>query len=284
VVSADRPIVVFSGSEASDAPTFTSLSERRCCADHLEEQIDPLRTSGKRFVASISANRSQMVANAGATIGAVQQPEYFRVMAMTDLGANVTTSLPGYESIQLAKRGSYAAISSVKPFLLDSDQPVQLMAISASQDDGGIPSGLPGGDPSMLIVPPVEQFRNNYVFLTPDNYAFDLVRIIATPDTTVVMDGTPLAEINGCISEPGDGLTPKERGSPLPPWIVYRCQLGFPTIDVSGDQPVVSSGIQDDGVHRVDADRPVGVLVDGFDAFVSYAYAAGTDLAQIVPE
>jgi hypothetical protein len=284
LISADQAVVVFSGSEASDAPTFTSLSERRCCADHLEEQLDPLRTSGKHFVASISANRSEMVANAGATIGPVQQPEYFRVMAMTNLGANITTTLPGYSTIHLEKRGSYVAMSSVKPFLLDSDQPVQLMAISASQDDGGIPSGLPGGDPSMLIIPPNEQFRASYVFLTPDNYAFDLVRIIATPDTEVVMDGTSITEINGCIMEPGDGLTAEERGAPYPPWVVYRCQLGFPTIDVSGDVPVTSPGIQDDGVHRVDADRPVGVLVDGFDAFVSYGYAAGTELVQIVPE
>jgi hypothetical protein len=31
-------------------------------------------------------------------------------------------------------------------------------------------------------------------------------------------------------------------------------------------------------VHRVRADVPVGVVVSGFDAFVSYAYAAGMDL------
>jgi hypothetical protein len=285
LISADQPVVVYSGTEASDAPTFQSLSDRRCCADHLEEQIDPIRTSGKHFVASISANRSQMVANAGATIGAVQQSEYFRVMAMTNAGANVTTTLGGdFASFKLDKRGSFAELSSVRPFLIDSDQPVQVMAISASQDEGGIPSGLPGGDPSMLIIPPNEQFRENYVFLTPDRYAFDLVRVIATPDTTVVMDGVPILDINGCAVEPGDGLSAEERGSPTPPWLVYRCQLGFPTIDVSGENPVTTPGVQDDGVHRVDADRPVGVLVDGFDAFVSYGYAAGTDLVQIVPE
>jgi hypothetical protein len=46
----------------------------------------------------------------------------------------------------------------------------------------------------------------------------------------------------------------------------------------------VSSGLQNDNVHRLVASKPVGVLVDGFDAFVSYAYAAGTELEFIVPE
>jgi hypothetical protein len=45
----------------------------------------------------------------------------------------------------------------------------------------------------------------------------------------------------------------------------------------------LSSGAQHDGVHRVLSDHPVGVIVDGFDYFVSYAYAAGTELSFIVP-
>jgi hypothetical protein len=36
-------------------------------------------------------------------------------------------------------------------------------------------------------------------------------------------------------------------------------------------------------VHEVVATRPVGVIVDGFDRNVSYAYAAGTELTEIVP-
>jgi hypothetical protein len=44
-------------------------------------------------------------------------------------------------------------------------------------------------------------------------------------------------------------------------------------------------GMQNDGVHRIEADLPVGVIVSGFDSFVSYAYAGGTDLKGInVPE
>ena len=40
-------------------------------------------------------------------------------------------------------------------------------------------------------------------------------------------------------------------------------------------------GKQSDGVHRLQADRPIGVVVYGFDSFVSYAYAGGTELKEI---
>jgi hypothetical protein len=59
-ISADGPVVVFSGSEASDAPFFSSLSERYCCADHLEDS--PIRSARPQdVVATVSANRTQAV-------------------------------------------------------------------------------------------------------------------------------------------------------------------------------------------------------------------------------
>ena len=39
--------------------------------------------------------------------------------------------------------------------------------------------------------------------------------------------------------------------------------------------------MQNDGVHRIVASAGVGVLVFGWDAFVSYGYAAGTQLEAI---
>jgi hypothetical protein len=66
--------------------------------------------------------------------------------------------------------------------------------------------------------------------------------------------------------------------------VIHRCQLSFPVIDPDKPSDNLTPGLQDDGVHRIDSDFKIGVLVDGFDAYVSYAYAAGTELTQIVPE
>jgi hypothetical protein len=284
VVSADGPVVAFTGSEASDAPFFDTLRDRNCCADHLEEQLDHVRTAGQRFVATVSPNRARAIKAAGAAIGVADQVEYFRVIATTERGATITTSLEGeLRELQLSGLGAFADLSSTHHFLLESDAPVALASISPSQEEANLPNDLPGGDPSLVIVPPIEQFRNNYVFLTPDKYSFDFVRIIASPTTGVALDGRLVAQNPDCVSAPADGLTDVQRAGP-PPLVVYSCQLSFPKIDDTQPRPDnLSLGLQNDGVHRILANEPVGVIVDGFDYFVSYAYAAGTDLSFIVP-
>jgi hypothetical protein len=286
LIRANQPIVVFSGSEASDAPWFTSLDDRQCCADHLEEQLDPIRTAGKYFVASVSPNRTAALARAGAKLGISEQFEYYRAVAVTPGGARLQITAPGgVRSVRLPERGDMVEIAAPFHFIVESDNPIMLGSVSPSQDDARVPSGLPGGDPSFMIVPPVEQFRRAYVFLTPDKYAFDFIRIIAPPDTEMLFDGRPLEDALDCDRRSADSLDGNSRGTSEPPYWVYSCQLSFPIIDPDFEAEVlVREGVQNDGVHRLEATRPVGLLVDGFDSFVSYAYAGGTDLSQIVPE
>jgi hypothetical protein len=164
-----------------------------------------------------------------------------------------------------------------------SDAPILVAQVMASQQaTSPKQSGLPGGDPSLMLVPPLEQARPDYVFLTPDKYAFDFVTIVAPFGATVLLDGQTVGpEI--CEVAPADGLTAELRGSADPPYVVYRCQLSFPAIDPTMSPPVILPGAQNDGVHRVSSNAPVFVAVTGWDAFVSYAYAAGTELREIAP-
>ncbi len=287
IVSSDRALVVFSGSEASDAPDFTKLADRKCCADHLEEQLDPIRTSGQSFIATVSPSRTVALMNAGAPVGPAEQDEYFRVIAATDAGAHVTTTLTGqYQSFQLTGQGSFVTIASAHHFTLNSDEPVMVSSVSPSQQAANVPTGFPGGDPSLVIIPPIEQFRSSYVFLTPDKYSFDFIRIIAPRDATVLLDDSSVDKIAGCIASDADGITgaaARIAAGPSP-YLVYACQLSFPVIDPNKVAPLnVSAGVQNDGVHRVESTAKVGVIVDGFDSYVSYAYAAGTELELIVP-
>jgi hypothetical protein len=279
VITANGPIIVFTGSEASDAPYFNTLSERYCCADHLEEQLDHLRTAGKHFVASPTPNRSRAVREAGGAIGVAEQADYFRILATSDEGARVTTSLDELPSFELYGRGDYADVAATVPFVISSDSPVMLMSVSPSQQAAGIPSDLPGGDPSLIIIPPLEQFRSSYVFQTPFEYAFDFVRIIAPEDAIVIFDSRTLEDM-GCTS-----VTAGRLDSPFGDdirYVVHTCQVDFPVIDPNLRSPdnVIESG-RLDGVHVIEADRQVGVLVSGFDSFVGYAYAAGTELEFI---
>ena len=125
--------------------------------------------------------------------------------------------------------------------------------------------------------------EGDYVLLTPDKYAFDFLVITAPFGAAVYVDGLP---VDGKVCEvaPGDGLDEKTRGAKDPPFVVYRCQLSFPVIDPLKTPPDnVLVGKQNDGVHRVQSDYGIGVLVYGFDYRVSYAYAGGTELIDIDP-
>jgi hypothetical protein len=212
----------------------------------------------------------------------VPEPDFIRFVAASPKGAVIKTTLPAPDDeIHLGKLGDFAEITVHGDFMAKSSEPIAVAQIMASQDAAGVRRGLPGGDPSLLIEPPIEQFRRDYVFLTPDKYAFDFVSIVAPPDAKVLLDETKLSDL-ACQASPADGLTAAQRGQKEPPFIAYRCQLGFATIDPQKTSPDnLSPGIQNDGVHRITSDRPVGVVVSGFDSFVSYAYAGGTELRDL---
>ena len=54
---------------------------------------------------------------------------------------------------------------------MNTDKAVAVLQTLPSQQAVGIINDYPGGDPAIIAVPPVEQYRTNYVFLTPEEYA-----------------------------------------------------------------------------------------------------------------
>ena len=118
---------------------------------------------------------------------------------------------------------------------------------SCSCGDLGFCTCEPIGDPALILTAPVEQFRNTYVFLTPINYLDDYVNVIAPKGATVQLDNEPISDV--AFKDVGDGT-----------YRVARLKV-------------------DDGVHRIEATEPVGVIAYGYDDDVSYGYPAGLSLA-----
>ncbi|MBI2392854.1 MAG: IgGFc-binding protein [Deltaproteobacteria bacterium] len=288
IIDASGPVVVFSGSEASDAPAWNDFAERACCADHLEEQLDPARTAGRRFVVARSPNRARAVAASGASgVGAFDEPDFVRIITVTDGVTHVRTTLPnasGLADFYMKGPGEVRDIEVHQDFTIETDGAVHVSLVQSSQEAANIPQRLPGGDPSLVIIPPIEQFRSEYVFLTPDKYAFDFVTVMAPKGTQLLFDGIPF-DADACerafVAPAKSPVTGKENGEGFDLW---RCQLSFPVFDPMA--PVgkqLGPGRQNDGVHRLQASRPVGLVVYGFDAYVSYAYAGGTELEALTP-
>lgn len=285
VVDATHPVTVFVGSEASDVPRFDTYATRQCCADHLEEQLFPDESLGSSFIIARMPPRTVALNRAFLdpltdSVAEVNEPEWVRVVAVANGTTNVTTTLPPPDDRFSLRDRESIILRADQDFMMFTEDAAPLAVLQAlpSQEAVGIPNFYPGGDPAIIAVPPEEQFRQDYVFLTPDLYAFDFVVIVGERETVIELDGASLDPLR-CTTSPADGIV-RLPGDPPPEKVIHRCQLSFP--DVIGLPSVmVEDGDQDDGVHTIVADRPVGIVVYGFDSFVSYAYAAGLNLKPI---
>jgi IgGFc binding protein len=275
-IESDRPIAVFSGSEASDVPLFDNLSDRFCCADHLEHQLYPVQSAGSSFVVATMPPRTPAVAAAGGDVSIVAERDWIRLLS-TESDNEIITSLPPPLDRMILGEGEHVTMPSDCDFTIWASKPIFAGQFVGGQATTGISTDLPGGDPSFILLPPVQQWRSRYVFLTPDKYAFDFVVIIAAEDNPVLLDyealGTECTTHRAqCDSYPDIRTEMK----------VHRCQLGFPLI-IEGLPPPdnIDPNLQNDGYHVASANEPFGLIVYGFDKHVSYGYAGGTDLKRI---
>ncbi len=275
-VVADEPVAVYTGSEASDVPYFEDLSKRICCADHLEHQQFPESAAGTNFVAARVPRRTPAVAAAGGDVSIVEEPEYFRILALYD-DTVIQTTLPPPHDILMLDRGEHYTMNPPCDFEAKATKPIFIGQFISGQGATGIAPDLPGGDPSFIMLSPVEQWRSRYVFLTPDKYAFDFFMVIAPAGTDLSFNHGPMPP--SCQVQRAECS-----GNPDPTTImdVWRCQLSFPKI-IPGLPPPdnIDPGDQNDGYHLVEGDKPFMLVVYGFDKHVSYAYIGGKDVRRI---
>lgn len=177
-IVADRPIVVFGGHEEAVIGDEGDGSGP-CCADHLEEQLFPVDTWGTRYPAVHSPPRGT-------------EPDIWRVLAARD-GTRITTipPIPGLDGITL-DAGQFADAEVVESFEIIGSQPILVAHYLVSQQDHRIPRSK--GDPSMILAVSSEQFRSDYIVLTPDRYAEDWITIIRPARAPILLDGTAVPD------------------------------------------------------------------------------------------
>ncbi|HEY2736059.1 MAG TPA: IgGFc-binding protein, partial [Polyangiales bacterium] len=277
-VDATQPVGVFVGSEASDAPTYTNYAARQCCADHLEEQLIPDSALGLNFVVAHQPSRTHALNQASADgqplVAEGDEPEWVRIVALSGDPTHIMTTLPSPDDNFMLDQHNDVILKTTTDFQIKADRPVSVVDVLASQEVTGIPSTYPGGDPSLIVVPPSEQYRRDYVFLTPDTYAFNFVEIVAQKGANILLDGASLSD-TGCTSSDVPELAGSDANATA--WVTYGCQLSFPTV-TRGPHVTVSPGTRNTGAHSLVSDTPIGIVVSGFDSFVGYAYVGGLNL------
>lgn len=276
IVTSNKPIAVFGGSSC----TLRGYLDTAC--DHVEEQLFPFVTWGKNFVATRSAplrltnNTFATAANAG--------PDYYKIVAgcpdsqcpngtaltfsTAPAAGDVLSSGPGGGCIagtSLAantcrlRGGAFVEFRSKASFTLGADQPIQVAQFFAGQDATVGTTRPSQGDPSFILLPPIEQWRPNYTVInapgTKDNYlglVWDSAKV-----ARIEVDGAAIAMPAGTI-----GATTFKAAN-------VAVATGTHTILVvplPGVSPIPGAG----------------VTVYGFDEYVSYGYTGGLDLQSIV--
>ncbi len=245
VVTSDNPVAVYTGNECQFVPHIA------WACDHMEEQLFPTSSWASQYIA-----------------GRMKPTQYnhkniYKILALSDgteldiRPADVVNELPEYAGddskltcARTLNAGETCMIETDRDFVVLSGPGNRVLLgefiVGQCYDAYEYEDCSAYGDPSYILVPPVEQYRKQYVFLTPDTYNKDYINILAkSADVEILLDGQPLTSSFDQV----EGINA----------FVLRKQI-------------------DDGTHVLTASSPVGLIVYGYDEFVSYAYPAGLDL------
>lgn len=262
-ITASAPVAVFGGHTCSNVPFSVSA------CDHLESQLFPMETWGQRYVAAPLKLRNE---NPGTNS---REGTYWKFLARQD-NTRITTGInlnppnvlsPSGEGVKACRdfsddpssgvftlnAGQTCEFGSRQMFVAQGDRTFLLGAFVAGQNTvfNRVDWGDRAGDPSFFLVPPQEQYRNEYSFLTPSTYFVSYVTVTTLPGIPVTLDGEVLNLTNFDHEITPDGGT-------------IRAHIPV--------QP---------GPHTIRAAVPLGIIVYGYDNYVSYAYTGGLDLKKL---
>ncbi len=225
------------------ATQCTFLPQDQWACDHIEHQLFPIVTWGKNFVATATSKRGH-------------EPDWYRIVASENgTTVNFSPAVNGTSTISLSAGEVYTFTTNsggtMSNYIITSNKPIMVGQYLSGQDSTGL-QGMEqeAGDPAFFLLAPNEQFRKNYVFLIPSTYSHDFVNIVAPPDTQISID-------NGAYTLNSNSFTSV------------------------GDWRVKVINYLDDGTHKIESSKPIGVYVYGYSTYVSYAYTGGLDLRLI---
>ncbi len=254
---------------------YDCINYNTCCADHLEKMLPPVKTWGLKYVVTRTYPRGG-------------EKDLFRIMAAVDQTRVTTYPSQGTTLPPVLNRGEYFEFendATYENFIVEAKQPVMVGQFLEAQDapDPNVsakgPDDASVGDPTFLLAVPEEQFRTDYVFLTPDKYRFDAVNLIVPTGEPVYLDGRELKQEDLHFRLGRDILKDMTDKGYDHPW-----QLGV----TFGDYKMIADGewsvwrvVVPDGVHVAQSAKPFGAIVYGYDRYVSYGYPAGLNLEDL---
>ena len=226
-IETNRPAVVFAGHECANIP-----EEETDYCDHIEQQLVPLDSWGSQAVVTAFAPRAE------------GDRSVARILAAEDNTVVFTNPpQPDANSVVL-NRGEFLELLTDQDFEVTATAPIQVAQyLTGSSTEGGADVG----DPAFTLTVPVEQWREDYIVLTPPAYGDDWLNVVAPTGSRVLLDGLPV-----------EGWT----------------TIGAGALSVAR-VPV------EDGTHALSSSQRFAVTAYGYDDDVSYAYPGGLNLGAL---
>jgi hypothetical protein len=176
-----------------------------------------------------------------------QEPDIWRIMAAQDNTRVVLIPPQAGVSVPILNKGEWFEFETRNHFEIHSvdGKPILVGQFLAAQD-----APEPNLSGAAQAAVPYEQYRESSVILTPEEYAENFLNVTVPTGAEVKIDGE---------------VIPDE----------YFELVG------SGTYSVYRHRILQPGAHTVTASEPAGVIVYGYDQYVSYGYTGGLDLAKL---
>ena len=249
-IEATRPIGVFGGDQI--------MSIDRCCGDHGEQMIAPVRALGSEYVAAPHGDRKP---------AGLADPRIFRIVGAVD-GTELTYDPPGVGPATVGL-GQIQEIRTSTPFTVrsqDVDHPFMMFTYMTGAGDSG-EGGW--GDPDFVRLVPPRQYLLHYVFFTDPTYPFTVLTVVRGKDGAAFKD-----VVLDCLG-------------PITGWQPVGSDGAYEIAYVKLVDHFNNQGACNNGVHTMDSPAPFGVWVWGWGSedtstgWVSYGYPAGEAVQPI---
>jgi len=247
-----HPFAVFSGTNCANIPATYGY------CDHIEQQLFPVQTWGRKYILVKSQARGE-------------EWDYVRIYASKD-GTTLTFKPATPEKISVPSGWISFTVNDVKTELnageysefyfkgtLEVEANNQIMVaqyltasemLSKSCQSSGTSHNNCVGDPAMMLIPPSEQFRKDYLFLTPGSYVSNFATIVMKTGESPILDGSAVTDIHE-IEGTGFSYAIVDLGSAF-------------------------------ANHTLTCENnPCGLFVYGWEKDVSYAYPGGLNLEKL---
>ena len=238
-IVSDKPLVVYAGNICTNIPGSAGT------CDHITEQVPPTAIWGTNFMSASFSGRSS--------------GDIYRILASqasTSVSINCST-LTELLTYNLSTAGSWQEISTpANSFCyISSDKPLLVMQFALGKSYDGV------GDPFMLMITPVEQYINNYVFNVLPEFSTNYITVYVTPDdyqpSNIFVDDASLESST---------------------WTPVYCSSNE---EICGYITYVTLSAGEHQLFHTDVTSGIGVSAYGFNTANSYGYPGGLQLEPV---